>query len=108
MTGIGATWHLRMETPIGTIDSGYRFTETDGDVTGDTSADRWRAGRLPAPASPANGRASERTPAARAGRDLAIGPVAASMVTPAARAKRLHAGWRKPAWGNSLWREPGA
>jgi hypothetical protein len=34
MTGITGTWHLRMKTPIGTIDADYRFTETDGGLTG--------------------------------------------------------------------------
>jgi hypothetical protein len=34
MTGITGTWHLRMKTPIGTIDADYRFTETEGRVTG--------------------------------------------------------------------------
>jgi hypothetical protein len=34
MTGLTGTWHLRMKTPIGTIDADYRFTETGGGVTG--------------------------------------------------------------------------
>jgi hypothetical protein len=34
MTGIAGTWHLRMKTPIGTFEADYRFTETDGGVTG--------------------------------------------------------------------------
>ncbi|WP_226354111.1 hypothetical protein [Pseudonocardia sp. ICBG601] len=33
-TGVAGTWHLRMRTPIGTIDADYRFTETDGGLTG--------------------------------------------------------------------------
>jgi hypothetical protein len=34
MTGITGTWHLRMKTPIGTIDADYRFAETGDGVTG--------------------------------------------------------------------------
>jgi hypothetical protein len=34
MTGLTGTWHLRMKTPIGTIDADYRFAETGGGVTG--------------------------------------------------------------------------
>ncbi|GAB3158241.1 hypothetical protein GCM10027258_69110 [Amycolatopsis stemonae] len=34
MSGITGTWRLRMKTPIGTIDAGYRFTETPGGTTG--------------------------------------------------------------------------
>ncbi|WP_410575405.1 hypothetical protein [Amycolatopsis sp. cmx-4-61] len=34
MAGITGTWHLRMKTPIGTIDADYRFTETDDGVAG--------------------------------------------------------------------------
>lgn len=34
MAGITGTWHLRMKTPIGTIDADYRFTETDDGITG--------------------------------------------------------------------------
>jgi hypothetical protein len=34
MTGLTGTWHLRMKTPIGTVDADYRFTETEDGVTG--------------------------------------------------------------------------
>lgn len=31
---IAGTWHLRMKTPVGTIDAVYRFTETAAGLTG--------------------------------------------------------------------------
>lgn len=34
MSAITGTWHLRMKTPIGTIDADYRFTETPDGLTG--------------------------------------------------------------------------
>ncbi|KIH99623.1 hypothetical protein LP52_06700 [Streptomonospora alba] len=34
MSGITGTWHLRMKTPIGTIDAHYRFTDTGDGLTG--------------------------------------------------------------------------
>jgi hypothetical protein len=34
MNAITGTWHLRMKTPIGTIDADYRFAETADGVTG--------------------------------------------------------------------------
>ena len=34
MNAITGTWHLRMRTPIGTIDADYRFAETADGITG--------------------------------------------------------------------------
>ncbi|MEU4235743.1 hypothetical protein [Actinoplanes sp. NPDC026619] len=34
---IAGVWHLRMKTPIGTIDAEYRFTESDAGLTGTAS-----------------------------------------------------------------------
>jgi hypothetical protein len=34
MSAITGTWHLRMKTPIGTIDADYQFTETPDGITG--------------------------------------------------------------------------
>lgn len=34
MSTITGTWHLRMKTPIGTIDADYRFAETSDGMTG--------------------------------------------------------------------------
>ncbi|WP_100445514.1 hypothetical protein [Glycomyces xiaoerkulensis] len=38
MNGIIGTWHLRMKTPIGTIDADYEFTETGTGTNGTASA----------------------------------------------------------------------
>ncbi|MGW1680178.1 hypothetical protein [Saccharopolyspora sp. NPDC002376] len=34
MSTITGTWHVRMKTPIGTIDADYRFAETPDGITG--------------------------------------------------------------------------
>lgn len=34
MNAITGTWHLRMKTPVGTIDADYRFAETANGITG--------------------------------------------------------------------------
>lgn len=34
MCSINGTWHLRMKTPIGTIEAHYRFTDTEDGLTG--------------------------------------------------------------------------